>query len=161
LFWFGVIEATRPELCPSFFQVDLAPAILRFLGRDDTSSGSPLDPSTLESLRRDDTAPLTPEILGVLSDDTSSPSAREILGASRHGDTRPSIYLPSSSDSSGSMSPTAQLTETTRHHQNIAPAMPGLKPLPSRFAMQRGSRPFARGRGNRAYASVLYNFSVE
>lgn len=33
LFWLGVIEATRPGLCPLFFQVDLAPPILRFLGR--------------------------------------------------------------------------------------------------------------------------------
>jgi len=32
----GVIEATSPELCPCFFQVDLAPAILRFLPRDRT-----------------------------------------------------------------------------------------------------------------------------
>lgn len=36
LFWLGVIEATRPELCPSFFQEDLAPAILRILRRDST-----------------------------------------------------------------------------------------------------------------------------
>ena len=35
-FWLGVIEATRPELCPSFFQVDLAPAILRILRCDTT-----------------------------------------------------------------------------------------------------------------------------
>jgi hypothetical protein len=33
LFWLGVIEAKRPELCPLFFQVDLAPSILRFLRR--------------------------------------------------------------------------------------------------------------------------------
>ena len=33
LFWLGVIEAKRPESCPLFFQVDLAPPILRFLGR--------------------------------------------------------------------------------------------------------------------------------
>lgn len=33
LFWLGVIEATRPGSCPLFFQVDLAPPILRFLGR--------------------------------------------------------------------------------------------------------------------------------
>ena len=33
LFWLGVIEATRPESCPLFFQVDLAPPILRFLVR--------------------------------------------------------------------------------------------------------------------------------
>ena len=32
-FWLGVIEATRPGSCPLFFQVDLAPPILRFLGR--------------------------------------------------------------------------------------------------------------------------------
>jgi hypothetical protein len=31
LFWLGVIEAKRPELSPRFFQVDLAPSILRFL----------------------------------------------------------------------------------------------------------------------------------
>jgi hypothetical protein len=35
-FWLGVIEATRPELCPSFFRVDLAPAILRILRCDNT-----------------------------------------------------------------------------------------------------------------------------
>lgn len=34
LFWLRVIEAMSPELCPCFFQVDLAPAILRFLRRD-------------------------------------------------------------------------------------------------------------------------------
>jgi hypothetical protein len=34
-YWLGVIEATRPELCPAFFEVDLAPCILRFLCRDD------------------------------------------------------------------------------------------------------------------------------
>jgi hypothetical protein len=33
LFWLGVIEAKRPELSPRFFQVDLAPSILRFLRR--------------------------------------------------------------------------------------------------------------------------------
>ena len=33
LFWLGVIEAKRPELSPRFFQVDLAPPILRFLRR--------------------------------------------------------------------------------------------------------------------------------
>ena len=33
LFWLGVIEAKRPELSPRFFQVDLAPPILRFLCR--------------------------------------------------------------------------------------------------------------------------------
>ena len=33
LFWLGVIEATRPGSCPLFFQVDLAPPILRFLSR--------------------------------------------------------------------------------------------------------------------------------
>lgn len=29
--WLGVIEAKRPELCPRFFEIDLAPSILRFL----------------------------------------------------------------------------------------------------------------------------------
>jgi hypothetical protein len=33
LFWLGVIEAKRPELSPRFFQVDLAPPILRLLCR--------------------------------------------------------------------------------------------------------------------------------
>ena len=33
LFWLGVIEAKRPELSPGFFEVDLAPPILRFLCR--------------------------------------------------------------------------------------------------------------------------------
>ena len=58
LFWLGSIEPTRPELYPSFFQVDLAPAILGFLGRGDTPA--PLDPAILGSLRRDDTVPLAP-----------------------------------------------------------------------------------------------------
>lgn len=31
--WLGVIENKRPDLCPWFFEVDLAPTILRFLGR--------------------------------------------------------------------------------------------------------------------------------
>jgi hypothetical protein len=31
--WLGVIENKRPDLCPWFFEVDLAPPILRFLGR--------------------------------------------------------------------------------------------------------------------------------
>jgi hypothetical protein len=34
-FWLGVIETSRPELCPRFFEVDLAPCILKFLRRDD------------------------------------------------------------------------------------------------------------------------------
>ena len=33
LFWLGVIEAKRPEISPVFFEVDLAPPILRFLCR--------------------------------------------------------------------------------------------------------------------------------
>lgn len=33
LFWLGVIEATRSELCPSFFQYDWGPDILRILRR--------------------------------------------------------------------------------------------------------------------------------
>lgn len=33
LFWLGVVEATRPESCPLFFQVDLAHPILRFTCR--------------------------------------------------------------------------------------------------------------------------------
>ena len=93
LFWLGVIEATRPELCPSFFQVDLAPTILGFLCPDDAPS--PLDPETLGSLHRDNalhlapptldsprrgdtSSPSTPEILGVLSDNTSPPMIPEI-----------------------------------------------------------------------------------
>jgi hypothetical protein len=35
LFWLAVIEATSPELCPCFFQVDLAPAILQCFRRRD------------------------------------------------------------------------------------------------------------------------------
>jgi len=31
LFWLGVIDANRPELSPLFFQVDLAPPILKFM----------------------------------------------------------------------------------------------------------------------------------
>ncbi|KAF8473096.1 hypothetical protein DFH94DRAFT_150887 [Russula ochroleuca] len=34
-FWLGVIESKRPELCPQFFEVDLAPCVLKFLRRDD------------------------------------------------------------------------------------------------------------------------------
>ena len=30
-FWLAVIETTRPELCPRFFELDLAPFILRFI----------------------------------------------------------------------------------------------------------------------------------
>ena len=33
--WLGVIESKRPELWPGFFEVDLAPCILKFLRRDD------------------------------------------------------------------------------------------------------------------------------
>jgi hypothetical protein len=33
-FCLGVIESKRPELCPRFFKVDLAPFILKFLRRD-------------------------------------------------------------------------------------------------------------------------------
>ncbi|KAI0280524.1 hypothetical protein BGY98DRAFT_1095506 [Russula aff. rugulosa BPL654] len=106
-FWLGVIEATRPELCPSFFQDDLAPAILGFLGRDDTPSF--LDPATLGSLRRSNTpplapptlgssslrrrgdtsSPLVPETLGVLSDDTSIPLIPGIPGVPNRDDTSP------------------------------------------------------------------------
>ena len=35
LFWLGVIEAKRPELSPGFFEVDLAPSVLRILRRRD------------------------------------------------------------------------------------------------------------------------------
>jgi hypothetical protein len=108
LFWLGVIEATRPELCPSFFEVDLAPAILVFLGRDDTPS--PLDPEN---------------------------------------------HPPSFSNSrglGGPMSPTVQLAGTTPNHETIDPAIPGFKPLPSKFADQSWSY--------RAYTSVLYNIQV-
>jgi hypothetical protein len=107
LFWLGVIEATRPELCPNFFHVDLAPAILGFLSCDDISS--PLDHATLGSLRRDNTLPLapptlgfprrgdtssllTPEIMGVLSDDTSPaliPEVPGVLGGRRDDTSTP------------------------------------------------------------------------
>lgn len=33
--WLGVLEAKRPELCPGFFEVDLAPFILNFMCRHD------------------------------------------------------------------------------------------------------------------------------
>jgi hypothetical protein len=33
--WLGVLEAKRPELCPGFFEVDLAPFILNFVCRHD------------------------------------------------------------------------------------------------------------------------------
>ena len=169
LFWLGVIEATRPELCPSFFQVDLAPAILVFLGRDGTPS--PLDSATLGSLRRGDTSPLAPEILRVLSDDTSqplipetpvvlghvSPLAPEILGALRRGDTPASstTYLASTSNSIGPMSPTVQPAGTlaTPEHETIPSAIPPFKPLrPSGFTSQDWSY--------RAYTSLLYIIQV-
>ena len=169
LFWLGVIEATRPELCPSFFQVDLAPAILVFLGRDGTPS--PLDSATLGSLRRGGTSPLAPEILRVLSDDTSqplipetpvvlghvSPLAPEILGALRRGDTptSSSIYLASTSNSIGPMSPTVQPAGTlaTPEHETIPSTIPPLKPLwPSGFTSQHWSY--------RVYTSVLYIIQV-
>ena len=35
LFWLGEIKDERPELCPRFFEVDLAPYILEFLSRDE------------------------------------------------------------------------------------------------------------------------------
>jgi hypothetical protein len=35
LFWLGEIKDERPEFCPRFFKVDLAPHILEFLSRDD------------------------------------------------------------------------------------------------------------------------------
>jgi hypothetical protein len=176
-FWLGVIEATRPELCPSFFQVDSAPTILGFLGRDDIPS--PLDPATVGSRRRGVTSsPLVPEILGVLSDDTSPPLipeipgvlgrndtspplAPEILGALRRGDTHPafsSIYLPSSNNFSGPMSPTVQLAGIAPDHQNIAPAMPGLNYCPQ--DSQTFPRPFTRNWSHRAYTRVLYNIRV-
>lgn len=34
-FWLGEIGAARPDLCPGFFEVDLAPYILKFLRRGD------------------------------------------------------------------------------------------------------------------------------
>jgi len=108
LFWLGVIEASRPELCPSFFQLDFAPTILGFLCRDDTPS--PLDPATPGSLRRDntlslapptlesprrgDTSPFTPEIMGVLSDGSSPPLIPEISGILGRDDTSPWGHLP-------------------------------------------------------------------
>jgi hypothetical protein len=93
LFWLGVIEATRPELCPSFFQVDLAPAILGFLGCDDTPS--PLDPATLGSLHRDNTLPLAPPTLGSpRRGDTSSLLATESLWAPSDGDDTSPPLIP-------------------------------------------------------------------
>ena len=41
-FWLGAIEATRPELFPGFFEVDLAPYILKFLRRGDGGCGGEL-----------------------------------------------------------------------------------------------------------------------
>ena len=34
-YWLGLIEDKRPEVCPGFFEVDLAPSILKFFWRDD------------------------------------------------------------------------------------------------------------------------------
>ena len=34
LFWLGEIKEKRPDLCPCFFEVDLAPFLLKFLRRD-------------------------------------------------------------------------------------------------------------------------------
>jgi len=110
LFWLGVIEATRPELSPSFFQIDLAPAILRFMGCDEIPS--PLDPPTLGSLHRDgdntvrlvpptlgseslhrgdSSPPLAPGFLGVLSDDTFPPLIPEVSGVLGRGGTSPPL----------------------------------------------------------------------
>ena len=33
--WLAVVETKRPELCPAFFEADLAPCILTFLCRGD------------------------------------------------------------------------------------------------------------------------------
>jgi hypothetical protein len=105
-FWLGVIEATRPELCPSFFQVDLAPAVLGFLGRNNNPSSLdpatlgyrrrgnavPLAPPTLGSPRRGDTySPLAPGIVGVSNGDTSPPLIPEIPGVLGRDDTSPPL----------------------------------------------------------------------
>lgn len=37
--WLGVIELSNPKLCPGFFEVDLAPYLLRPLRRDDGRCG--------------------------------------------------------------------------------------------------------------------------
>ena len=41
-YWLENIKAKRPELCPAFFEVDLAPCILNFLRRYDGGCRSEL-----------------------------------------------------------------------------------------------------------------------
>jgi hypothetical protein len=157
----------------------LDPATVGSLQRDNTLSLAPLD---LGSLSRRDFAspfapenlrfysghpspPLVPEIPEVLGrDDTSPPLIPEISGGLRRGDTPTfsGIYnLPSSRNSSGPMSPTVRLAGTTPNHQNINQAMPGFKPLPSRYAYaMRGPAPSPQSWRHRAYSSVLYNIRV-
>ena len=93
LLWLGVIEATRPESCPSFFQVDLASAILLASRlRHRNTDTSPLDPETQEIPRRGDTSPLAPEILGVLSNDNYPPLIPGIPGVLDRDNTSPPLY---------------------------------------------------------------------
>lgn len=154
LFWLGVIEATHPELCPSFFQVDLAPSIVGFLGRDSTPS--PLGPATLGSLRHDNTSLLTPEILEFLSDD------------SRHLARPPptlSFPVPSTLANTHPATPARPISPTVQlagNHQDIATTMvvgseSSRSTLASNLAMQRGPRIFAQSWSYCAYASILYN----
>jgi hypothetical protein len=163
LFWLGVIEATRPELCPSFFQVDLAPAILGFLCRDDTPS--PLDPATLGSLRPDNTLPLVPPTLGSLRrGDTPHPPPFPAYVSRHPARPPPTLSFPVPSILANTHPETlarpAPPTVPLAGRQNIAPAMPGLKPSPSKFTLKRGPRLFARNWSYRAYTSDLCNIRV-
>jgi hypothetical protein len=121
-FWLGVIEATRPELCPSFFQVDLAPAILGFLNCDDTPS--PLDPSTLGSLRHDNTLPLVPSTLGSPRHGDTLPLAPLNLGSSRRGDTLPLAPSTLGSLRRGDTLPLAPLTLGSSRRGDTLPLTP-------------------------------------
>jgi hypothetical protein len=91
LFWLGVIEATRPELCPSFFQDDLAPAILRILRRDNTHRPLP------GSVSHHPTFPIPsiPERSSADSRDPLSPVTQRAVTrpVPLHPDTTPSVPI--------------------------------------------------------------------
>jgi hypothetical protein len=127
LFWLGVIEGTRPGLCPGFFQDDLAPTILGFLGCNDTPSS--LNPATLRSLRHDNTVPLAPPAPGPLRrrGDTPSALAPEILGVLSN-DTFPPLIpgIPRvlDHDDSGASPPLGPATQGSLRRGDTSPLAP-------------------------------------
>jgi hypothetical protein len=98
LFWLGVIEATRPELCPSFFQVDLAPTILRSMDRDGTSR--PLSGSV--SHHPTSPIPSTPIPAGYPSTNSRDPPSP----VTQHAVTRPVPVHPNTAPSVPDRDPT-------------------------------------------------------